>query len=144
MREPVSPLAASGAGSVTIASSDPDIAKSRGFDPRRIEHVSAVEEQIAAHDSLQPVEVDRRVLGPGRAERDRVGACRGLVEIVSEHDTGQARRRIGERRWIVSPHRGATLDQHLHDLDGWRIAQVVGAFLERQTPDGDLPAVEST
>jgi hypothetical protein len=42
---------------VVFASSDPDIAKSRGFDPRHIEHVSAVKEQIAAHDSLQPGEV---------------------------------------------------------------------------------------
>jgi hypothetical protein len=75
---------------VVIAASDPDIAKSRGFDPRHIEHVSAVKEQIAAHDSLQPVEVDRRVLGPGRAERDRVGASGCFVEIVSEHNTGQS------------------------------------------------------
>ena len=44
----------------------------------------------------------------------------------------------------MSPHRGSTFDQHLHDLDGWRITQVVGAFLERQAPDGNLPAVEST
>jgi hypothetical protein len=44
----------------------------------------------------------------------------------------------------VGPYRGSTFDQHLDDLNGRRIPQVVRTFLERQPPDGDLPAVEPT
>ena len=44
----------------------------------------------------------------------------------------------------MGAHSGSPLHQHLHDLDRWRLPEVVGAFLERQSPDGNLPAVEPT
>jgi hypothetical protein len=44
----------------------------------------------------------------------------------------------------VGTYRGSPFDQHLDNLDGWRVAKVVRAFLERQTPDGYLAAIEPT
>src|SRR5690349_542096 len=96
--------------------------------PLGVEHVPAVEDERGAHDDreLGPVEVE--VLRPGSGQDQRLGAVGDLLRGVA-----QIRRQLrvlgpdpSHRHRVVQPDPRTALQQRTGDVEGRRVAEVVG------------------
>src|SRR4051794_15922126 len=110
-----------------------------------VEEVASVDDPRVAQRVGDLVEVEPLELVPLREHHEHLGAVARRVRIGGDLDAtevgGLARRERQRHRRVEGLDRGPSGLQSLHDLERRRVAQIVGAGLEREAPHRDLLAV---
>ena len=111
------------------------------FDFRGVEHAPAVDQEASPHTAADLVEVEIAVLRPVGDEHHRVGQVGDRIDVVHDEDVRQIGERADDR--IVRDDTRATLHQPSRDVDGRRVAQIVGVGLEREPQQADPTAPQA-
>src|SRR6266851_7455924 len=103
----------------------------------RVVDFSPVHDDRPSHQLLYPRHVELAELVPFRDEDQGVRAGGDLVRVLQILDLGEQHLRSLHRGWVIRAHLGARRQQHLGDVETWRLAHVIGVGLERQPKQAD-------
>ena len=103
----------------------------------RIVNVAQVDEDLAAKQAGDAVEVEGAELVPLGNDHQHVGAVRRAIGIGRERDPWQHLLRLVTGDRIKRAYLGAALDERVHERDRRRFAHVVGVRLEREAEHAD-------